>query len=295
MCDAKVIYIVGQSHSGSTLLTMLLGSHPQAMAVGELKMLSDRHKLWRRHRKGRACEVLDCACSCGAASILACPFWQNVETILHKRTGFGLDEIDLGVSDTNHFRQHSQALYDALDQASGHRYIVDSSKDLYLLQRLLDETDLAVRPILLVRRLEGIVTSNLRKGRAWLRTLLLATISLAEMRYALTPVEHLVIRYEDLASSPDEALRAIWAWIGEPFDEAWPRWTEAEHHLLAGNRMRHDPNPHIRVDDGWQQELTLLQKIACGVGNSLSSLTLFQRGILMWKNRPFPRRLPRGT
>ncbi len=59
-----LVYILAASHSGSTLLALLLGSHPDVCTVGELKAnsLGDI----RRYR-----------CSCGAV-ITACPFWCGV-------------------------------------------------------------------------------------------------------------------------------------------------------------------------------------------------------------------------
>ena len=35
---ARLAYIAASSHSGSTLLAMLLGAHPQACTAGELRL-----------------------------------------------------------------------------------------------------------------------------------------------------------------------------------------------------------------------------------------------------------------
>jgi hypothetical protein len=60
----RLIYILSASHSGSTLLAMLLGAHPEVTTVGELKATNlgdvDRYR-----------------CSCGAF-VRQCPFWQSV-------------------------------------------------------------------------------------------------------------------------------------------------------------------------------------------------------------------------
>jgi hypothetical protein len=60
----RLIYVLAASHSGSTLLTMLLGSHPELCTVGELKVTSLGDP--ERYR-----------CSCGEL-IRSCPFWQHV-------------------------------------------------------------------------------------------------------------------------------------------------------------------------------------------------------------------------
>jgi Sulfotransferase family len=59
-----LLYLLAASHSGSTLLAFLLGSHPDLCTVGEIKAtaLGDPS----RYR-----------CSCGA-EILKCPFWRRV-------------------------------------------------------------------------------------------------------------------------------------------------------------------------------------------------------------------------
>jgi len=60
----RLVYLLAASHSGSTLLAFLLGSHPEICSVGELKLtrLGDLE----RYR-----------CSCGTL-IRSCPFWMAV-------------------------------------------------------------------------------------------------------------------------------------------------------------------------------------------------------------------------
>jgi hypothetical protein len=60
----RLLYILAASHSGSTLLAMLLGSHPEVCTVGELKHTSIGDV--NRYR-----------CSCGAL-IRECEFWNAV-------------------------------------------------------------------------------------------------------------------------------------------------------------------------------------------------------------------------
>jgi hypothetical protein len=59
-----LVYILAASHSGSTLLALLLGSHPEVCTVGELKANS-------------LGDVSRYRCSCGAA-IKECPFWTGL-------------------------------------------------------------------------------------------------------------------------------------------------------------------------------------------------------------------------
>jgi hypothetical protein len=66
----RLVYLLGPSHSGSTLLALLLGSHPEIATVGELKQTSLGDL--ERYR-----------CSCGV-EILACPFWSAVREDLRQ-------------------------------------------------------------------------------------------------------------------------------------------------------------------------------------------------------------------
>ena len=62
----KLAYILAASHSGSTLLSMLLGSHQQIATVGELKLSTKAIGDIDRYR-----------CSCGQF-IRRCDFWQKI-------------------------------------------------------------------------------------------------------------------------------------------------------------------------------------------------------------------------
>ena len=75
----RLVYILAASHSGSTLLAILLGSHPEICTVGELKATSmgdvDRY-----------------LCSC-RAKVRMCPFWSGVRGDMADR-GFDFDITD---------------------------------------------------------------------------------------------------------------------------------------------------------------------------------------------------------
>lgn len=82
----RLVYILAASHSGSTLLSMLLGSHPQVHTVGELKLSTSAMGEISRYR-----------CSCGEL-ISQCQFWREVKNGMEVR---GCD-FDLACADTNY-------------------------------------------------------------------------------------------------------------------------------------------------------------------------------------------------
>ena len=82
----KLAYILAASHSGSTLLSMLLGSHPRIATVGELTLSASAMGKISRYR-----------CSCGEF-IRQCSFWHKVKEGMAAR-GFA---FDLGCAGTDY-------------------------------------------------------------------------------------------------------------------------------------------------------------------------------------------------
>ena len=88
-------YILSASYSGSTLLTLVLGAHPEMGTVGELKATA----------MGNTEEYV---CSCGA-KMIECPFWTAVRAELDSR-GVAFDVAHFGT----HFLDGRGALTDRL-------------------------------------------------------------------------------------------------------------------------------------------------------------------------------------
>jgi len=79
----RLAYILAASHSGSTLLTMLLNSHPDIATVGELAPGHMEDTSWYR-------------CSCGAR-IGECPFWDSIaQAARDRRVDFHLEDFGTG-------------------------------------------------------------------------------------------------------------------------------------------------------------------------------------------------------
>jgi len=79
----QLAYILAASHSGSTLLTMLLNSHPEVATIGELSPGHIEDLSWYR-------------CSCGTR-IRECPFWRWVASAMKTRgIDFHLEEFGTG-------------------------------------------------------------------------------------------------------------------------------------------------------------------------------------------------------
>jgi hypothetical protein len=79
----KLVYILAASHSGSTLISMLLNSHPRVVTTGELKFSSKAIGDTDRYR-----------CSCGQF-INQCAFWQEIKKGMKSR-GYEFDISSAG-------------------------------------------------------------------------------------------------------------------------------------------------------------------------------------------------------
>jgi Sulfotransferase family len=167
-------FLLAASHSGSTLLAMLLNAHPDVATVGELTSGAFRNLNGYR-------------CSC-RRPLVECPFWQGITTRMRPRfpafnlSDFGIRfelssprwvarlvriehrgrvleavrDAALALSSTwrRHFRQ-TAVLLDALAREilaqSGARVIVDSSKLAHRLKFVRRMPNLDVKVIHLVR------------------------------------------------------------------------------------------------------------------------------------------------
>jgi hypothetical protein len=172
-------YISAASHSGSTLLAMLLNAHPGACTVGELKATSLGDPT--RYR-----------CSCGQF-LSECPFWKEVRDGMAQR-GIDYDPARAGTSihavDSRYAarllaplhrgpaleivrdaalalspawrrhltetRQRNATLVATLQDITGANVIVDSSKTGLRLKYLLTNPDLDIHVIRLVRDGRGV-------------------------------------------------------------------------------------------------------------------------------------------
>ena len=172
----NLVYIMAASHSGSTLLSMLLGSHPQIATVGELKLSSKAIGDLTNYR-----------CSCGQF-IRQCNFWQQITKGMARRdykfdiTDAGTDyrvnesyftqrllnstvrgkflencrDAALGLSHVwrkqlPEIHKRNAALVSTITELTKARIVVDSSKTGLRLKYLLLNSELDIKVIRLIR------------------------------------------------------------------------------------------------------------------------------------------------
>ena len=107
------VYILGASHSGSTLLAMLLNAHPELVTIGE-------------SAPGGIGDIQTYRCSCGRRFV-ECGFWKEMADRL-RRTHFDFSLEDFGTS----FRFPSSRLIDRVISAEHRGVIFESIRDKLL-------------------------------------------------------------------------------------------------------------------------------------------------------------------
>ena len=177
----RLAYVLAASHSGSTLLTRLLASHPRICTVGQLELKAATFGDVSRYR-----------CSCGSP-IATCDFWSDARDRM-RALGFAFDvtdaRLDFRAAATGPWRlvmrplhrgrtlefvrdgvlstapgwrrriaelqARNAAIARVICETSGADMIVDCSKSSVRLKFLLRNPDLDVRVVRLIRDARGV-------------------------------------------------------------------------------------------------------------------------------------------
>jgi len=260
----KVVFIASLSHSGSTLLDLMLNAHPDVASVGELKQLGRFARLEKPNRRLR--------CTCGADSLLTCEFWTKVSALTKAATGRTIGELNVeDYEDKAQFDEDNVALFEAIAAVSGKHYVVDSSKQVTRLALLLENPGLDVYPIFLIRDPKGQICSSQKTASSLLRLIGNYVRTNREIYDLVKHRPHSLVRYEELVGSPEQVLGALMRELGLSFDPRQLDWASQVRHNVGGNGMRRTSSSELKLDDKWRGEFTLLQKLAIDAG------TLFGR------------------
>lgn len=253
----KIAYVTGLGRSGTTLLDVLLNAHSRMIGVGEVhKLRGFAHLL--RNPNPQSLDSIGNSCACGAPTIWECPFWTRVDAALRERTGRGLRDLDLEARDRATFERDNYDLFAAVAAVAGADCVIDSSKRVTRLRRLLAHPELEVVPIHVIRNPKGRSSSiRRRKGHA-LRPAVQFSYRSLRLFGLLFNRPHLVVHYETLAAQPEAEMRRVMAFLGLPFEPAQVSgWADSEPHNLAGNAVRRATSSEISLRETWREELGL--------------------------------------
>jgi hypothetical protein len=284
----NIVYIMGHGYSGSTLLTFLLGSHPQIATIGELGIAP--------RSKTRGEEYL---CSC-RTPIRDCAFWNQVTQGMAERGhSFDILEADLD------FRHHGGGVADMVLRAVQRGPLLETARSAALralpparreLNRILGRIEALAQTVTSIKGCATFLDSSKRPERAMfmsripsfdMRVIHLVrdgrAVSCSSMRHHdMSPEaaadswladnrgsEHarryfprdrwMTLRHEDVCADPLETLRRVYEFIGVPAKNGIHDFRAVEQHII-GNRMRLASTSEIRLDERWKQDLTPEQR-----------------------------------
>jgi hypothetical protein len=279
-------FVMAHSFSGSTLLSFLLGAHPEVATVGEMFI-------------ARGIDPETYVCSCGQR-IAECPFWRRVALemgrrgipydVRHNQASFSAN----GIGPVSHLLlsaeprgrameagrraalalipgarreldrrlRVNEALAEVITGLRGARAFVDASKRPGRLLHLRRIPSFDLRVIHLVRDGRAVARSAMRNldfsagqgARAWA-----AAARDAERVRRLFPAERwLTLRYEDLCREPEATLDRVLRFAGVSPARRVPDFRAADHHVI-GNRMRLSHTSEVRLDERWRTEMAPAQ------------------------------------
>ena len=290
MDPIKIIYLVGYGHSGSTVLTVLLGQHAQAFGTGELTRLV---RAWKEDR----------FCSCGE-HVSQCSIWSRV--VEQWRELSSIDPLEVypklqdkyesvssawpwrgGGEDLHLYGELTRNLMMAIAEATGQRVIVDSSKLTGRAFALSRVPGIELNMVHLVRDARGVAWSMCRPlkpedaagaeggARPTARTSLAWTLNnlVSEAFCRRVTSEHAVrVRYEDVVDNVGTVLQRIGKVVGLDYADVIRQIDTGEAfesgHVVAGNRLRMKGPIRLKMDTEWQSKMPDRQRritsLICG-------------------------------
>ena len=259
-----MIFILGNSHSGSTLLGFLLASNPHIINLGEIKS-----RTWLKER----------FCSCGLP-VNSCPFYQNYfstfnllkQAAFHKVRSGSLAALILpGKMKTDpDTKANLHLLYSSIsqrvtEQYPDARYWIDTSKSTWLLNAWLQVVPPKdIRIIRIKRRLHANVGSFVKRGSSfWSAVINIKINNLITSRFLKrNHLAYLDVNYDRFYDAYAEEAAAISAFLGLAIPSSYA--SHHNHHAISGNRMTRQSftgqSSDLRKDDDWKHILSGYQQ-----------------------------------
>ena len=266
----RILYIVGDSRSGSTVLQHLLSLQPGVHSVGELRRLG---------AMARAGEP----CACGAP-LGECEFWCDVcgeSSAASRLTEVPREGLTWRVSMMREaialragltpagglFRWRAKAaaeecmkLYESVAQKTGAEVLVDSSKEPDHFLHLRASYPGLVEPVFLHRDGRGMVWSKMRRsgrpadnainGFLWMQRM----IETARRGVGIHKATE--ASYEDVCRDPEGQLRRLLAPFGIPVVETDLGALAGTRHDIGGSpRFEGAERRALQLDERWREEM----------------------------------------
>lgn len=251
----SVLYIMGTARSGSTILEILLSYGVGVFGAGELTSLI----------QDGFCENKRCACGEGCHQ---CAVWGQVLQLidmtadkyiewaaLQKKMdwhdGF-IRQVFSMVSepDKKSYRELNSSLLMAIQQVTGCKIVLDSSKYAGRALALARMVKMDIKVICLTRAPAGLMSSfqkpnkDEQQPKSPVAAMIYYCVTLALLRVSTLLLRGRVhqLSYESLLSAPDESLKQLEKWAGIDLSDARKHLRDNRSfdvgHIVTGNRLR---------------------------------------------------------
>jgi len=267
----SLVFIAGLGHSGSTLLSLLLGSQKDFSSLGEVNILiekSRRNKYLKKYDKR--------PCSCGKLPTY-CDVWGSFKKYLTEDTKLSYNEL-------------YAKLLEIHQQKSGGSTIIDASKNFNHLKKIvsgLDEVGISKSQfyvIHLTKDVRNYTYSMLRRGesesiintfkhfRNWTKRNRKVEQYLKE-----NEIQTLNIGYEELALSTDLVFKKLFDFLGYKPVEGKISVISDPGHVIFGNKMKNNDSIKIKYDYYWLNDgnLNLYYSLLYPFINKLNSRLVY--------------------
>ena len=271
----KIIYIMSDNRSGSTLLDQLLGANDAILSLGEIQHLvayaSDNRRLYD--------PVHPLVCSC-LEPVSDCEFWRATESslgrplsslrlrarlfdqsdryrfvgkrisrrsvrrLLQRRPTLASNAALRWVLGGKLVARDSFALYDAVFSHRSERLIVDSSKSPLRMRFLFDQDPSRMIVVMLARDYRGTVHSKMKRGmdldygiHSWAACMK----QMHELTADIPDSQLIRVRYEDICTDPAAEMQRICSLLNVAYDAVMLRRPERQIHHLGGSPSKFDP------------------------------------------------------
>jgi len=282
--SVKILYLMGSSRCGSTLLSNILGELPGFFSAGELRFLWDRADQGRLCGCGRSVptceiwgEVLRGTGASGGDALDAVRRWQRDVVRLHRTPGL---VFRLGSVPERSLDRYLVLLRQTLDEIGSLTrcdVLVDSSKhpaqaaalfraadDVHLLHVVRDARAVTYSRLRWKPNPDGVTSGGM--GRASVPKSILhwsaSNLGSDLVRSRVRPPRSLLLRYEDLVDRPLASIERILRWIGEPRTLTPSPFADersvvlGDNHTVSGNPDRFSRGRvQVRPDDRWTHEM----------------------------------------
>ena len=282
---SRVLYIAGAGHSGSSLMDVVLGGHPETISTGEV------------HRVSITPETRECSCH---ETVANCVFWSQAldglktrisqrsitswtdfsltafqgrpsgclerlgEVISRAALVYGKAPVVAGAAKAVPAARReieaaarSWTAFDSMAEQFGVRVIIDSTKTPARMCALRFHRPDDVYVLHLVRDGRAVAASDMRRtgaaaraaAKAWASANRKAELSTRNIR----PKRLKTMRYEDFCDDPSSSATRIFEWLGLTPTGHVDLPSVGDYHAIPGNPMLLSGIDAIRKDEGWRR------------------------------------------